>query len=98
MLVVALGARQAIRKTGAAPFVYLGLAALVFLGSAPKTGSDLNYQLEFTIVLIVCTSLSLHALDFFSLSFRRTRTWVTLLQLPLGVFLVVNARTTARCS
>ena len=95
MLVVLLGARQAIGKTGAAPFVYLGLAALVFLGSAPKTGSDLNYQLEFTILLIVCTSLSLHALDFFSLSFRRTRTWVTLLQLPLGVFLVVNARTTA---
>ncbi len=95
MLVVLLGARQAIRKTGAAPFVYLGLAALVFLGSAPKTGSDLNYQLEFTILLIVCTGLSLHALEFFSLSFQRTRTWVTLLQLPLGVFLVVNARTTA---
>jgi hypothetical protein len=95
MLVVALGARQAIRNTGAAPFAYLGLAALVFLGSAPKTGSDLNYQLEFTVLLILCTSLSLHALDFFSLSFQRTRTWVTLLQLPLGVFLVVNGCTTA---
>ncbi len=95
VLVIALGARQAIRKTGAAPFVYLGLAALVFLGSAPKTGSDLNYQLEFTILLILCTGLTLHALDFFPLSFQRTRTWVTLLQLPLGVFLVVNARTTA---
>ncbi len=93
-LVVAAGARQAIRKTGAAPFIYLGVAGLVYLGSAPKTGSDLNYQLEFTILLIVCTSLSLDALDFFSLSFSRTRTWVTLLQLPLGVFLVVNARTT----
>jgi hypothetical protein len=94
VLVVALGARQAIRKTGSAPFVYFGLAALVFLGSAPKTGSDLNYQLEFTILLILCSSLSLHALDFFSLSFRRARTWVTLLQLPLGVFLMVNYRTT----
>jgi hypothetical protein len=93
-LVVVAGARQAIRKTGGAPFLYLGLAGLVYLGSAPKTGSDLNYQLEFTILLIVCTSLSLDALDFFSLSFSRTRTWVTLLQLPLGVFLVVNARTT----
>ena len=95
VLVVALGARQAIKKTGAAPFVYLGLAAMVFLASAPKTGSDLNYQLEFTILLILCTSLSLHALDFFSLSFRRTKTWVTLLQLPLGLFLIVNYRTTA---
>jgi hypothetical protein len=96
MLVVALGARKAITKAGAAPFVYLGLAVLVFLGSAPKIGSDLNYQLEFTILLILCTSLSLHGLDFLSLSFRRTRTWVTLLQLPLGVFLVVNYRTTAQ--
>jgi hypothetical protein len=95
ILVVALGARQAIRKTGAAPFVYLGLAALVFIGSVPKTGSDLNYQLEFTVLLMVCASLGLHALDFFSLSFQRSRTWITLLQLPLGVFLVVNGRTTA---
>jgi hypothetical protein len=94
MLVVALGARQAIRKTGAAPFVYLGLAALVFLGSVPKTSSDLNYQLEFTVLLIVCASLTLHALDFFSLSFQRTKTWVTLLQLPLGVFLALNGCTT----
>jgi len=94
ILVVALGARQAMRKTGAAPFVYLGLAALVFLGSAPKTFSDLNYQLEFTILLILCAGLSLDGLDFFSLSFQHARTWVTLLQLPLGVFLVVNYRTT----
>ncbi len=95
MLIMALGAHKAMRNTGAAPFVYLGLAALVFLASAPKTGSDLNYQLEFTIVLILCTSLSLDALHFFPLTFERTRTWVTLLQLPLGVFLVVNCRTTA---
>jgi len=94
MLIVALGWRKAIIRTGAAPFVYLGLAALVFLGSAPKVGSDLNYQLEFTILLIVCTSLTLNALDFFSLTFQRKRTWVTLLQLPLGLFLMVNYRTT----
>jgi hypothetical protein len=95
VLVVALGARKAIRNIGEAPFVYLGLAAVVFLASAPKVGSDLNYQLEFTILLILCTSLSLHALHFFPLSFQRTRTWVTLLQLPLALFLVVNYRTTA---
>ena len=94
VLVVAIGARQMIRKYCAAPFVYLCLAAFVFLGSAPKTGSDLNYQLEFTILLTLCASLSLHALDFFRLSFVRSRTWVTLLQLPLALFLVVNLRTT----
>lgn len=98
ILVAALGAKKAIakkgiRKIGAAPFLYLALAALVFLGSAARIGSDLNYQLEFTILLILCASLSLHALDFFPLTFSRTRTWVTLLQLPLGVFLVVNYRT-----
>jgi Dolichyl-phosphate-mannose-protein mannosyltransferase len=96
LIVAGLGARKVIAKTGAAPFVYLGLAGLVFLGSAARIGSDLNYQLEFTILLILCASLSLHALDFFSLSFSRTRTWVTLLQLPLGVFLVVNYRTTGQ--
>jgi len=96
LLVVALGARKAIRGTGAAPFVYLALAALVFLASAPKIGSDLNYQLEFTVLLIVTTALSLHALDFFPLTFSRSRTWVTLLQLPLGVFLVVNYRTSVQ--
>ncbi|HTR34766.1 MAG TPA: glycosyltransferase family 39 protein [Bryobacteraceae bacterium] len=95
VIVAALGARQAIRKCGAAPFAYLGMAALVFLGSAPKAGSDLNYQLEFTMLLMLCASLSLHALDFFRLSIFRSRTWITLLQLPLGVFLVVNLRTTA---
>jgi len=94
VLVAAIGVRKAIRKTGAAPFLYLALAGLVFLGSAARVGSDLNYQLEFTVVLILCASLSLHALDFFSLSSRRAGTWVTLLQLPLGVFLVVNYRTT----
>ncbi|HEX5227507.1 MAG TPA: hypothetical protein VFW44_07335 [Bryobacteraceae bacterium] len=94
VVVAAIGAIRAIKKTGGAPFLYLGLAALVFLGSAARVGSDLNYQLEFTIVLILCTALSLHALDFFALSLRRTQTWITLLQLPLGVFLVVNYRMT----
>jgi hypothetical protein len=96
LLVAAIGARKAIQSAMAgAPFLYLVLAGLVFLGTAARIGSDLNYQLEFTILLILCTSLSLHALDFFTFSFRRTRTWVTLLQLPLGVFLAVNYRTSA---
>jgi hypothetical protein len=94
MLVAALGARRVFQKSGYAPLVYLGVASIVFLASAPKIGSDLNYQLEFTVLLILGASLSLHALDFFRLSFLNSRTWVTLLQLPLGVFLVVNCRST----
>ena len=95
VIVAAFGARKAIRKCGAAPFVYLGLAALAFLASAPKIGSDLNYQLEFTVVLVLCASLSLYSTDFFRLSFLRCNAGVTLLQLPLGVFLVVNYCTTS---
>lgn len=94
-IVAVFGARKAIRKCGAAPFVYLGLAATAFLASAPKIGSDLNYQLEFTVVLVLCASLSLYATDFFHLSFLRCRAPVTLLQLPLGLFLVVNYCTTS---
>lgn len=93
-IVAVFGARKAIRKCGGAPFVYLGLAALAFLATAPKIGSDLNYQLEFTILLVLCASLSLYATDFFRLSFVRSKTSITLLQLPLGVFLVVNYCTT----
>jgi hypothetical protein len=59
-------------------------------------GSDLNYQIEFTILLILSVSLVLHALNFFRVSFDRARTWVTLLQLPLAVFLVVNYTITLR--
>ena len=92
VLIAALGARQAIRPISSAPFVYLGFATLTFLSAAPKVGADLNYQLEFTVLLMLCAALSLHALDFFRLSFVRSRSWITLLQLPLGVFLAVNCR------
>ncbi len=95
ILIVAIGAKKTIRKFGVAPFLYLLLATLVFLGSAARIGSDLNYQLEFTVLLIFCAGLALHALDFLPLTLARARTWVTLLQLPLGLFLVVNYRITA---
>lgn len=95
VLIVGIGAKKAIRRCGGAPFLYLLLATLVFLGSAARIGSDLNYQLEFTIMLILCAVLALHAIDFLPLTLGRARTWVTLLQLPLGLFLVVNYRITA---
>ncbi|MGD0301301.1 MAG: glycosyltransferase family 39 protein [Bryobacteraceae bacterium] len=96
MLVAAAGARLVIRGAGRAVFVYLGFALTVFVLIASKIGSDLNYQIEFTILLILAASLALHALDFFRLSFNRTQTWVTLLQLPLAVFLIVNFTITLR--
>lgn len=93
-LVVAFGARPALRIGGRAPLIYLATALAVFSITAPKIGSDLNYQLESTILLIVCACLALHALDFFGLSFHGSKTWITLLQLPVAVFLVVNYRIT----
>ena len=96
ILVIAVGARKALRKSTSAPFVYLACALAVFSITAPKIGSDLNYQIESTILLIVCACLALHSLDFFQLTFNGSKTWITLLQLPVAVFLVVNYRITAR--
>ena len=96
MLVAAAGVRRVMRGAGRALFVYLGFAFTVFVLIASKVGSDLNYQIEFTILLILSVSLVLHALNFFRVSFDRARTWITLLQLPLAVFLVVNYTITLR--
>jgi hypothetical protein len=92
-LVAAAGARQSLGR-GRALLVYLGFALAVFGLTAPKIGSDLNYQIESTVLLILCATMALHALDFFPLSFANRRSWITLLQLPLAVFLVVNCRIT----
>lgn len=94
LLVAAAGVRPAIRAGGRELFVYLGFAVAEFLVIAPKIGSDLNYQIESTILVILCACLALHSLDFFRLSFGNRRSWITLLQLPLAVFLVVNCRIT----
>ena len=75
-------------------FAYLAAAAAVFLATAGKVGSDLNYQIETTVLLIVCCCLALHSVDFFRLSIRGSKNWVTLLQIPLGVYLLVNLRLT----
>ena len=81
-LVAAAGTRPAIRAGLQAPFAYLAAALLVFAITAPKIGSDVNYQIEFTVVLILCASVALNRLDFFRLSFAGNRTWITLLQVP----------------
>jgi hypothetical protein len=96
MLVVVAGARRVMHGAGRGLFVYLGLALAVFVLIASKIGSDLNYQIESTILLILCVSLALHAIDFFRVSFARSGSWITLLQLPLAVFLVVNYGITLR--
>jgi hypothetical protein len=92
LLVTALGARKAIRAGMGAPFVYLACALLVFLATCGKIGSDANYRVESVVALVLCSCLALHALDFFQLSFRQSRSWITLLLLPVGVYAVYNLR------
>jgi len=94
ILVAALGFKQVRKARLTGPFLYLGMASLIFLGTAPKVGSDANYQIESTVMLVVCACLALHALDFFALSFRASKSWITLLQIPLAIHLILNFRIT----
>lgn len=94
ILVAAVCARTTWRGRGKALLVYLGLAFSVFLVTAPKLGSDSNYQIETTIVLVLCAALGVHACGYFDHVFRGSRAWVTLLQLPLLIHMVLNFRIT----
>jgi hypothetical protein len=77
-------------------YLYTSLALLIWLVTAAKIGSDLNYQVEATIALAMCAALALDRLEFFPSLFTARRTWVTILQLPLLVYLAVNFLLTAR--
>jgi Dolichyl-phosphate-mannose-protein mannosyltransferase len=94
MIVIAAGFARVRKGPGRALLLYLALAVLVFLGTSPKIGSDTNYQIELTALLVLSACVALHALDFFRLCFSGTRTWVTLLQIPLALHLVLNFRIT----
>lgn len=91
ILIAALGAPR-VRGKKIAPFVYLGFALQMFLATAPKVGSDFNYQIESNVLLMVCASIALHQLNFFPLVFHGSKRWITLLQIPLAVYVAVNLR------
>ena len=90
--VAAVGLRLTLDTPMRASFAYLGCALAVFFLTAAKVGSDSNYQIETSVLLILCSCLSLHALNFFPLLLGRSRQWVTLLVLPLGLYVVQNLR------
>src|SRR5487761_2587544 len=92
LVTFAASAGRLARSQSAVLLVYFGLAAILFLALASKVGSDSNYQLEPAILLIVCTSAGLAELNFFDLFFRNSKSWITLMQLPVGVFLLLNYR------
>jgi hypothetical protein len=62
--------------------------------TAPKIGSDANYQIETTMLLALCSCAALHALKFFPLTFRSSKSWITLLVITIAVHLVLNFRIT----
>jgi hypothetical protein len=95
LVVVAASFRKLIRGPGLAPSIYLGLAVAVFLATAAKIGSDTNYQIEFTVLLAVCTAIALHETEFFPLYFSRSKSWTTLLLLPVAVHVAVGLRVAA---
>lgn len=92
VIVAVVGFRAVMRSPAKALFLYLGLAGSVWGITVPKIGSDSNYQIETTVILILCTCVALHALDYFPLLFRGSKNWVTLLQIPLAIHLVLNYR------
>jgi hypothetical protein len=92
LVVFAIAVPRLARSRSAPLVVYFGLATALFLLLASKVGSDSNYQLEPTLLLIVCTSAGLAELNFFELNFRGSKSWITLLQLPVAVFLLNNYR------
>jgi hypothetical protein len=90
VIIAAAGARRAMRGYGVTVYVYLAMAFTVLALTAPKVGSDSNYQIESTVVLILCACVALHELEFFSLLFNGSRAWITLLQAPLLIHVILN--------
>jgi hypothetical protein len=96
VLVVACAGLWRMSRRVAPLYLYAGLVAGVWILTAPKIGSDLNYQLELMLALCMCAGCALDQLAFFGSLFSARRTWVTLLQVPLLLHVVLNVTLTAR--
>lgn len=90
LIIAAAGARRAMRGHGVALYVYFVMAGAILGLTGGKIGSDSNYQIESSVVLILCACVALHELNFFALVFSGSRAWVTLLQAPLLIHLLLN--------
>ena len=95
IIVLLIGFKQMLRGPARSTLIYLGFSMSILAVTAPKIGSDSNYQIEATFAIVVCACLALHSLDFFPLLLRGSKVWVTLLQAPLAIHLLLNYRITA---
>lgn len=95
-IVAAAALLQLGRRALGPAHLYFALAVAVFLLTAPKYGSDLNYQLESFVLLSIVAACALSHLDFFRLRAAGDRGWVTLLEIPLLFYLALNAALAGR--
>ncbi len=77
-------------------YIYTATAFTIWLLTAAKLGSELNYQIEVMTLLAVCSAVALDRLQFFPKLFANDPGWVPLLQIPLLLHLVVNLGLTAK--
>jgi hypothetical protein len=94
-VVAVAGAGRMVRSRSLPVVIYMVTAASIFLITAPKLGSDTNYQIEVTVVLAAAAAIAVHELNFFPLLFQGSKKWVTLLLLPLAVHAAVGYRASA---
>ena len=95
LLAVVCGWRTVTKRTYPL-FLYTALAAVIWLLTAPKIGSDLNYQVEMTMGLAFAAALVLHESGFFDAVIENRKSWLTMLQIPLLLFVGLNLTLTIR--
>jgi Dolichyl-phosphate-mannose-protein mannosyltransferase len=95
LVIVGVSFGRMLRGRSLAPCIYLMVAGLVFLGTAAKIGSDTNYQIESTLLLAVCAAVGLHQINFFQLYFERSKSWITMLLIPLALHMAIGYRVSA---
>jgi len=71
-------------------YIYTTFAIAVWLATSPKVGSEPNYQLETLLLLALCAACALDRLRFFEKLETGDTSWVTLLQIPLLLQIVLN--------
>ncbi|HEX4229836.1 MAG TPA: glycosyltransferase family 87 protein [Bryobacteraceae bacterium] len=71
-------------------YIYTAFATTVWLATSPKVGSEPNYQIETLLLLALCAACSLDRLQFFDRLEAGDTSWITLLQIPLLLHIVLN--------
>ena len=94
LIIIALGVKRTFKGQTVALFTYLGFALTLLFATAPKIGSDSNYQLESIVLVAVCACVCLHAMEFFPLLRIGSKHRITLLPILLGIHMLINFRMT----